>query len=135
MRDFEGTKQAKAAPHFIHNWKPAQIFLVDELDRVIDWGGGTHAHHFGLHDVLNPRREVGQQQGGGNPKLFQDKINPLVGVSATGGYDIELPRKFLKFRVTNCCADRIHVRIPVADDEGLHEEGGVYRKSDMRKKR
>ena len=128
MCDFEGTKKTEATPLRIHNGETSQIILVNQLDSVVNGGRRFDEDDLGLHHVVNAWREIGDEQRGGEAEFLEDKINPLVGVSTTGSHDIGMTGEVLKFCVTNCCADRIHVWIPMTDDDGLHVGEKPYRK-------
>jgi hypothetical protein len=52
--EFEGRKQANAAPVFVHDWQTAQVLVVNQLNGVINSGIGSHRGIVAPHDIAAP---------------------------------------------------------------------------------
>ena len=60
----------------------AQLFLLDELQRVIDGRSTAHGDDPRFHDVAHAGREIGDQRRRVETEAAQHVIDPLVGAPA-----------------------------------------------------
>ena len=73
-----------------------------------------------LHDILNAGVDIGKENRGFQTELLQSKIDPLVGISAPGGHGAFHSGCPLEFRISDRRADRVHIRVPVTNNECFH---------------
>ena len=73
-----------------------------------------------LHDILYAWIDIGKENRGLETEFIKSEINALVGVSAPCCYCTFHSRCALELRISDSGADRVHIRVAVADDEGFH---------------
>ena len=120
VHDLVGIQQARAAAAIIHDRQAAQLAEFDELDGFVNRRVHMHAHHVWLHHVMHARAQVAEQHGRLDAETVEREINPRIRRPASGGNHIGPAAEPLEFRAADGRADRIHVWILVADDDGLH---------------
>ena len=118
--DFEGAEEAEAAVFGIGDGESSEAFIVDELDGVVDGRVGANGEDFGLHDVADLGADVGEEGGRIDVEEAEDEIDAFVGVSGSTGDDVGHSGKALELGVGEGCADGVHVRIFVTDDDREH---------------
>jgi hypothetical protein len=80
----------------------------------------VNAHDVPLHDILDTGIDICKENRCLESELVEGKIDTLVGVSAPGSYGTLHSGGALERRVSNGGADRVHIRIAMAYNEGFH---------------
>jgi hypothetical protein len=73
-----------------------------------------------LHDILDTGIDIGKENRGLKTEFVKSKIDALVGVSAPRCYGALHSGCALELRISDGGADRVHIRIAVADNKGFH---------------
>ena len=73
------------------------------------------AEHFGLHHVAHLGRNISHKARRWHAKSMQHEIDAVVRVAASRGHSLGHARAPLELRVANGGADRVRIRVAVAD--------------------
>ena len=120
MDDLERIQEPDAALVIVHDGKAAKPAAVDELDGLVNRRIGMNTDDVRLHHVADARAEIAEKDGRLDAEMMQGKIDPGIGRSAARGDHVLPSGKTLEFGVSDRRTDRVHVRILVANDDGLH---------------
>jgi hypothetical protein len=80
----------------------------------------VNADDIPLHDILDAGIDIGKENWGLKTEFVKSEIDALVGISATRCYGALHAGCALELRISDGRADRVHIRIAVADDESFH---------------
>ena len=119
LAQLEQREQSATTPVRVQHGQHTDVMLVHQAQRG---GGGRvrlHAKNFGLHYIAHLGRNIGNEARRGHAESFQHKINALVGVAAARGHGFRHAGAPLEFRIADGRADRVRVRIAVADDKNF----------------
>ena len=120
MTDLESREQAEETPLSIHHRETAQPHFLEKMDGIVNRRVGVDADHVAFHHVAHPVGEIADEDGRLDPEFVEHEIDPLVGVSGPGGDHVGSAGDPLEMGIGNSRTNRIHIRIFVADDDGLH---------------
>jgi hypothetical protein len=110
-------EDAFAGPVLIQDRQRANILFIHDAQRLGRCSLRRHAHDVGLHHVPDFRRHVRDKPRRRYIKRFQNEINAVVGVAAARGDSVGQAGPTLELSVTDGRANRVRVRIPMADDQ------------------
>ena len=120
MADLERGEQAEEAPRSIDDRQAAQPPFLEQMDGIISRRVGLDANHVAFHHIAHAIREIADEHRRLDPELVQHEIDPLVCIAGPGRNDIGSAGDPLEMRVSHGRTNRIHIRVLVADDDGLH---------------
>ena len=120
MADLESGEQAEKAPLSIDYRQAAQPSFLEQMNRIINRRVGVDANHVAFHHIAHPVGEIADKDRRLDPEFVQHEIDPLVRVPGAGRDHIGSARDTLEVRVGHGRTNRIHIRVLVADDDGLH---------------
>src|SRR5204862_3044325 len=113
--------QTEKAPVSVNHRQAAQPPLFEQMNGIVKSRFGRNANHVALHHIADPIREIADEYWRLDAEFVEDEIYPFVRIPGPGGDYIGRPCRALEVSVSQRCTDRIHIRILVADDDGLHE--------------
>ena len=108
----------------------ADIMQVEQLQRP---GAGVvdgHLERVATHDVLDAGRDVADEDRQRGAETVEDRVDAGVGIAATGRHETCLAGRLLEGRIREGRADRVGVRILMADD--VRRLGGTGRRKRRR---
>ena len=73
-----------------------------------------------LHHILDARIDIRKKNRGLQTEFVKGEIDALVGISAPGCHGVLHSCCTLELRISDGRADRVHIRVAVADDESFH---------------
>ena len=94
----------------------AHVMQVEEFERAGASVVDADLERVAVHDVLDARDDVAHEFGERRAETAEDRVDARVGIAATGGLEAGLAGGFLEGGVGEGGADRVGVRILVADD-------------------
>jgi hypothetical protein len=129
MADLERRKQTEEAPFSIDDRQAAQAPFLEQMNGVVGSRVGINADDVAFHDIAHPVGEIADENRRLDSELVQDEIDPLIRVPGAGRDHIRGAGDLFEMRVGDGRADRIHVRVFVADDKGVHAREVIERGS------
>ena len=115
LAELEQGEQALAFLVLVEDGEDAEVFLVHQAEGFDGGGIGTHTEDAALHDVGDLGGDVRDEDGGGDAKGVQDKIDALVGVAAAGGDGFVHAGAAFEFGIADGGADGIRIRVAMTD--------------------
>ena len=120
VADLERGEQTEEAAFSVDYRQAAQPPFLEKMNGIINRRVGVDANHVAFHHVAYAVREIADEHWRLDPKPVQHEIDPLVRVPGAGCDHIWGASGTFEVCIGHGRANRIHIRVLVADDDGLH---------------